>query len=436
MQNEQTHTTKHRFTKHTLGQTIYLTLDFYVQNNLYNYAAACAFGFIFSLIPIVMMTIAILVRILHASPSIINALLAYGKQFKNFFDLESFIMQLLVYHSFNWVDFVLCLFIFWMARKFFATIMQGIARIFHNDAPVRPLINQLIIFAGELILVVIAVVIIVVLFTLHQIFTQPAFSEIRTQVPWLATRFSTIILNLFSYSLIFIFVTIAYRFATGTKPPLKICVICGAICTGLFFIISKLTSIFLNVANYNFIYGILSNAMILLFEMYIFFTLFLTCAQVIYVFQFFDTLLLGELYLLPGRNDIDILSIVRRILFITPDALMRNNNVIEYKADDIIYGKNDNSQDAYYVAAGTVILNRNENLTYYDRGDFFGELTCILDTERNGEAKAATDCKIVRIEAATFRTLLAKNPKTTAKALSQLSNYIAKFYGRTEDFLL
>ena len=101
------------------GQSIYLTLNFYFQNNLDNSASACAFGFLFSFIPITMMIVAILVTILHSSPQIINVLLEFAEQFKDVFDIKPFINSLMKIHSFNWVEFLLAVFIFWMARKFF-----------------------------------------------------------------------------------------------------------------------------------------------------------------------------------------------------------------------------------------------------------------------------------------------------------------------------
>jgi membrane protein len=422
--------------KYMVGQSIYLTTVYYIQNNLYNCAAACAFGFLFSFIPIIMMVLAVLVRILHASPSFINSILSFTGQYRNMFDVRSFVNTLLEYHTFGWIDFLLVLFIIWMARKFFATIMQGINRIFHYKAPSRPLFNQFIIFAGELILVILSVIIISAMFTVRQIFTQPALAFLRNQNPHLLGTTPKIFVNIFAYSLIFIFVTIAYRFAAGTKPGFKLCVICSAVCTAVFFIISELINFFLNIESYNLIYGVLSNVMILLFEVYIFFTLFLTCAQIIYVLQFFDSLILGELYLLPERDDTAILSVIKRILFIKPETLMNKDDVVSVKAGGVIYSKDDTTDDSYYVLNGTVVLNRSDNLTYYDKGAFFGEQACILNKPRAGEAKALSDCELIRIPAAAFHALIENDAKAAEKALSQVSDYVARVYGRTGSFLV
>ena len=122
--------------------------------------------------------------------------------------------------------------------------------------------------------------------------------------------------------------------------------------------------------------------MIFLFQTYIFFTLFFIFAQVVYIVQFFDPLVLSELYLLPDRDDTKLNSIVKRILFITPSAIMNDDNVENYTAGSIIYAKNERSDDSYYVVSGAVLINRNGNLSYCDTGSFFGEEKCILDQLR------------------------------------------------------
>ena len=84
----------------------------------------------------------------------------------------------------------------------------------------------------------------------------------------------------------------------------------------------------MNKANYNTIYGVLGNLIILLFEVYIFFNLFMVFAQMIFTVQFFYSNLLSELYLLPAQHPQNLDDIVRRAIFITPSALMTQKNIM------------------------------------------------------------------------------------------------------------
>jgi len=426
---------KKRSVKNTVGQLIYLTASFYARNNLYTCAASCAFGFLFSFIPIVMTVLAVLVRIIHASPEIIDSVLSRVSEYKTMFDAESFIRTLLKMKTFGRIEFVLALFIVLMARKSFATVMQGMQRIFHKKIKSRAIFNQVIIVIGEMAIVVITTLIIVLIFALRNLFTLFPFALPPLEHPPLLSL-HPVVITLSEFALIFIIVLLAYRYASETKPKLKLCAACSALCTLSFFAAAKVTNEFLNIANYNIIYGVLSGLMIFLFQTYLFFTLFFIFAQTVYIVQFFDPLLLSELYLLPGRDDTKLNSIVKRTLFITPSAIMNKNNVEDYKAGATIYAKNDRSDDSYYVVSGTVLINRNGNLSYCDRGTFFGEETCILDQVRTSEAKAETDCKLMKISAEEFRSLLEINHKTAEKALSHISEYVSRVYGRTETFLL
>ncbi|MBQ9239575.1 MAG: YihY/virulence factor BrkB family protein [Treponema sp.] len=422
------HTAPIRLTKYTIGQLIYLSSMFYIQNNLYTCAAACTFSFFFSIIPIGMMTLSILVRIGHAYPEIITTVVSYLTPVATYVDIDAFIAHLMQHRLFNWVDIVIAVFIFWMARKLFATVMQGIRLIFHHGGLARPIINQLLIFSGEIVFITVAVIIIIGLFAFRLFFTLSIFSMIRERLEWLFSTFSFTVTNAFSYLLILIFVTLVYKFASGTKPSFKLSFISSLLCTAVFFIVSKLMGLFLNVANYNLIYGVLGSIMILLLEMYIFFMIFLWGAQLIYVTQFFNTLLIGELYLLPDYETTDFVGVLRRILFISPDALMRDGNVIHCTAGTVIYDATDNSHDVYYIADGSVLVRHAMAFSYYERGDFFGELRCLLDGVQEEAAEAVTDSVLLRISADTFRSLIEKNPNTAEKALSLLSAYARKAY--------
>ena len=428
---EQRH--KKRSAKNTVGQLIYLTASFYARNDLYTCAASCAFGFLFSFIPIVMTVLTILVRIIHASPEIIASVLSRISEYKTMFDAESFIDGILKVKTFGWIELVLALFIVWMARKSFAAVMQGMRRIFHKKIKSRALFNHALIVIGELALIFIATVIILAVFTLRNFFM---LSSLPIDIPAKLGILPGTFITSSEFALIFIIVLLAYRYASETKPNVKLCAACSALCTLSFFAAAKLTNEFLNIANYNIIYGVLGGLMVFLLQTYIFFTLFFIFAQVIYIVQFFDPLVLSELYLLPGRDDTKLNSIVRRILFITPSAIMNDVNVENYKAGAIIYSKNERSDDSYYVVSGVVLINRNGNLSYCDTGSFFGEETCILDQLRTSEAKAETDCKLMKISAEEFRSLLEINHKTAEKALSHISEYVSHVYGRTETFLL
>ena len=158
----------------------------------------------------------------------------------------------------------------------------------------------------------------------------------------------------------FILVTITYKLASGSKPAWKHCILSATECTLCFWVVTIFFKLFLNITRYNLIYGLLSNLVISLLEIYIFFILFFLFAQQIFTHQFFNELLLSELYLLPSEEFNDFKSKIKRALFIRPDKLISNENMhISLKKDDNIYSKDEVSDGVYYVANGKIKLTKD-----------------------------------------------------------------------------
>ena len=181
-----------------------------------------------------------------------------------------------------------------------------------------------------------------------------------------------------------------------------------------------------NTTTYNMIYGVMSSIIILLLKVFVFFILFLFFAQALFVHQFFDQLLLGELYLLPGRDETQLHLVLRRLLFIDPDYfILRMAAATDYKSGEMIYQEGDQGEWVYFLAQGQVQITGNHHILQCHPGDFFGELPCILGRSREESAMAETQVQVIRIEAEDFISMLEKNPAANKKALSQVSHYFS-----------
>lgn len=405
------------------SQMIYLTSIFYLQNNLDSCASACTFGFIFSFIPIIMMILTIFIGILHASPDIVAVISEEIKNLTNVFDVNKFVENISEGISFSWVNILLAIFIIWMARKLFITIIKSLSSIFNTEVPPRPFINQLLTFAGELCIVIISAVVLFAAFTTRQLFLLPFFQKISFISPILFSYSSNLITNIALYFVLFIFSVFAYKIGTGSKPPIKLCFLCSALCVGMFYIFIFIISFFINKANYNTIYGVLSNLIILLFEVYIFFSLFMFFAQLIYTFQYFDSLLLAELYLIPHHENTNFIDSIKKILFIKPAALMTDEKQIKIKSGEDIYTKDEKTTGIYYLVEGKLQETKQNEIIIHDRGAFFGETELLLNVNRIGTITALTDCILIYFSNDEFLKLIEKNPKAANKAINKLSHY-------------
>jgi membrane protein len=177
------------------------------------------------------------------------------------------------------------------------------------------------------------------------------------------------------------------------------------------------------------IYGVLGNVIILFMDIFFFFVFFLVFAQFIYVVQFFDELLLGELYLLPDIEQSGLGAEIKRAFFIRPDFMIAKNksNVFSYKPGDIIFNKDDSDTFAYYIINGSVKLIPEIEFpdvnVLLHRGEFFGETSCLLDQNRNFTAQAVLSSRIIKVESERFRSLVHQNPEAAKKVLKQISPF-------------
>ncbi|MBR0100568.1 MAG: cyclic nucleotide-binding domain-containing protein, partial [Treponema sp.] len=168
---------------------------------------------------------------------------------------------------------------------------------------------------------------------------------------------------------------------------------------------------------------------ILFMDIFFFFMFFLIFAQFIYVVQFFDELLLGELYLLPKIEQKGIGAEIKRAFFIRPDFLIAKNrsNVFSYKPGEIIFNKEDEENCAYYIIKGSVKLIPEMELpevyALVHRGEFFGETSCILEQKHDFTAMTAISTSIIKIDSDRFRFLVHQNPEAAKKVLKQISPY-------------
>lgn len=419
-----------------LSQIVYLTARGFFKNNLGMCASACTLGFIFSFIPLIMLILTTFIGILHASPAILEGFSALVANITPVFDINGYINGLKHGFVINWVNFLLAVFVIWMARKMFLSIIQSLSKIFNTVAPARPVINQLLTFAGEVFIVVIVAAAFFAAFLTRQIFKLPVFERISSLSPILFSHLSNFLVNLVLYIIIFSMTVAAYKIGSGTKPKTRLCIVSALLCTVTFYIAITIISVFMNRANYNTIYGVLGNIIILLFEVYIFFNLFMVFAQMIFTVQFFHSNLLSELYLLPEKNPKNLDDILRRAIFITPSALMTQKNMENFNPGQEIFKNGETVDSVYYLVSGTIREERNDSVKTRSAGSFFGDLDFMIDANHRSAATAISECKVIKIPGDDFSELLDKNPKAAVKAMSKLSRYTAKFYGRNETILL
>ena len=147
-----------------LGQIIYLTCTNFGSNNLLESASACSFGFIFSFVPLTLIIFTVLVGIIRVSPGILEYVNAFGAEIENIVDIRPFVNNILNKKNFHFFDIFLGIWIIWMARKMFLSIIRAMAMIFRPVIKRKGILNQVLMFFSEFILVLFIASIIIFMF--------------------------------------------------------------------------------------------------------------------------------------------------------------------------------------------------------------------------------------------------------------------------------
>lgn len=421
-----------KFTK--LGQKIYLCCSNFQNNTLWESASSCSFGFIFSFVPLILIILTILVGVIRVSPTTVNYFLSFATEIEPIIDIKPVLENLFNSKNFHFVDIVLGAWIIWMARKLFLSIMQAMTKIFRSVSKRKNIFNQLFVFLTEFLIIIVITTAILISFSLKQLVSSRLFEPIREYLPDIVNQNSHIIISLFLYTIIFICTFFVYRVISGTKPPVFLCLFYAILSTTGFFVISFFINQFMNLTRYNIVYGTISTIIILMMRIYFFFVLFLFNAQMIYVSQFFDTLLLSEIYLLPANNTKNLLSSFQRMMFINPAALKTTENRRFIKSGDFIFHKGDKADSIYYLRKGEMLEETDSQPIHHEKGDFIGEIDCVLNQARMVDVVALTDCKLLVFTKEEFIDLMQKSPKAAIKAISKISESTASLYKEQNEF--
>lgn len=380
------------------------------------------------------MILVVLIRFLHTTPDFLNQLFDLSKIFIDTQQIETIINSLLTVKKIGMFEIVIAFFILWMSKGFFFSTMKGIHHIFHEQVKPKPLISNVFNIAAEIVFVITLSVAVFSIVTIRKLLSSSLLDSYMSQ---LMINTFEVIFKFLPEILMFIIITAIYHYAPGTKPKWKICSLSSFFCTVIFWIIQKALSLFLNFARYNFIYGVMGNLIVVLMEVNIFFYLFFFFAQYIYTYQFFDTLVLAELYLQQSKETTSILATLRKTLFTHPDNVLTSDcSEVELKADQNIYVNGNTSNEIYYIIQGSVKLTHLKNATYFERGSFFGEIECIMNQPRASAAKCVTDTRLLKISLDKFTSIIETNPEVARKIISLISVHFSKIYGRSDEFLV
>lgn len=410
------------------GQFLFLTISNFTKNAMWESASACAFGFIFSFIPITLIIFTVLVGLIRFYPSIYNFVLTVTDEINPIINIKPILSKVMEIRSLSSFNIFLGFWVIWMARKLFNSVIGSMSKIFRSVSKRKSWFNQIMTFIIEFLITLIIAVVIIVTFTFSQIISLPLFQQVIDQFPWLFAPSVHDLESFILYFVLFISTAMAYRVIPGTKPMRRRCIFYAILTTVSFFVLSHLMNKFMNVTNYNAVYGTISSLVLMMMKVYFFFILFLFFAQMIYVSQFFDPLLRSEIYQIAGIDSQGKSwnSIIKRALFINPSDIQTDSNTRFLAPGDILYNVDQKVNYIYFIKKGKITETSNRGIITHIKGQFLGDVQCILNEPYGATATAEEPCELITFTEEEFKEIVEKSHHAARKVLSKILNYTSE----------
>ena len=165
-------------------QFIYLSFMNFNKNVLLENACACSFSFVFSFIPICVISVTILTTIISFSPEAMNFVMRIADLVSGYVDIKPFINSLLNIKSLKFINIFLGVWIVMMARKMFLSVVRAMYIIFHKTVGAqKSFLIQLFTFLFEFIVVAMIITVVIVVFIVNESLKLPVFQYIKSHLP-------------------------------------------------------------------------------------------------------------------------------------------------------------------------------------------------------------------------------------------------------------
>ncbi len=114
--------------------------------------------------------------------------------------------------------------------------------------------------------------------------------------------------------------------------------------------------------------------------------------------------------------------------------------LVTHPMGDIIFSEGEIGNEMYILQSGTVELLKSIGketrvLATLEKGDFFGEMSVLEDLPRTASARAKTDVELVRINGATFDSMLKGNTEIAVRMMRKLSRRLRDVTAMLEEAL-
>lgn len=371
---------------------LFITLEFFGKNGLANHASACAYGFLLSAAPTLLLVSLFLLSAFRSSRQAVLELMARVPFLETVFDKRQLSGGIFSAAGPGITGVLSVASIFWAGRIFALSLQRGLKVVFSGTKKRNPVTDTLAaVFIEFLILV----------FAAAAILCSPDALRLYGTLGVPPLPFSRIL----PFVLLAALSYCSCRTVTP-NPPRRLSALWGTLFFAAAYGISAAVfGVLFNQTKYHALYGALGNLVSLLINVYLFFVFFFLGAQLAKTIDSFDALLFSKLRRAGlSRKPAD------RLFLSTEGTLEKYLRV--YVAGDTIFVKGDEGQEIYYLLEGEVDVlipqegSGHKQVSTLKAGSFFGEMGHLLSEDRTATVMAKTAASALALPPRLFDEIL------------------------------
>lgn len=404
---------KHRFK--TLVQRLFITADYFTANSMANHAAACAYGFLLSIGPLLLIIFLFMFNAFPSSPHAAIALMRNIPFFETIFNREWLTSDLLHFSVPGIAGIIFLFSVFWAGRILAVSLQRGLKVIFTGEKKRNPVTDNLIIFSIEILALILSLMIIFFSQTAMRLYEMinfiPETSILYPLVSDLGSKvFTSVILGIVAYC--------AYRFIPVNHPRWLSALRGSIFCILSFECTTAILGVLLMQSRYNFLYGAMGNIIVLLINVYFFFIFFFFGSQYAFVIDSFDALhfiRMRKARMLYAQNlqreKQDPFSKMPDRLFYSIEGNLKKYLRYYRKGETILF-REDKRKEIFYLLEGEadvlILSAQNSDISAgtLNAGSFFGEMSYLLSEKHSATIRAKTDVSVLALSYRIFDEIL------------------------------
>jgi membrane protein len=407
-------------------QRVSFVLELSADLEIGNHSAAGALAFLLSAVPALLLSFGLAGMILQLFPNGTRVFQHWIGRFLGPVHLPDAAPQIFGQGFFALGTLAAILGLVYSSRQFFSSIRKTLKVIWGSPDTAPSMFRSVSGYALELVSLVLAVAVL----ALSEATRTLVFAN-RHDLDPSVFSFMKVLVSGIPFVVLWAFVAVTLRRFPLQKPGRKATAVSSAVAVALFTLSAEILRVAINTNQYELLYGVVANLVVVLLNVSAFFSLYFMTAAYLFVEQHFDALLFGRYYRRWGQEN---LSFADKFLFRNPQRL-KDLYGRGFDAGALLFQAGDQDKTVFFIETGEVEIVLPAGaapsvVAVIRPGQIFGESALILGEPRNATVRAKTPLTVLELPPELFEFYLRTDRFASKRIIGTLADRLKRSNSR------